>query len=88
MGLINSVYKGFALLSSDTWATCKAVWDKRSPWSAKLLFLALVAYVVSPIDLIPDFILVLGLIDDVVIVAFGLKMIRKLIPAEVLETRR
>ena len=84
MGLLSSAYKGFTLLSSDTWATCKAVWDKRSPWSAKLLFILLAVYAISPLDLIPDLLLVFGLIDDVVVIAFGLKMIRKLIPTDVL----
>ena len=56
----------------------------RTPWYAKLLMLLIVAYAVSPIDLIPDFIPVLGYLDDLVLLPLGILAVRRLIPPEVL----
>src|ERR1043166_5450920 len=65
-----------------------AVWiaarDPRVPWYAKALALAVAAYALSPIDLIPDFIPVLGYLDDVIIVPLGLIAVVKLIPPELM----
>jgi uncharacterized membrane protein YkvA (DUF1232 family) len=62
-----------------------AVWiaarDPRVPWYAKALALAVAAYALSPIDLIPDFIPVLGYLDDLIIVPLGILLVIKLIPA-------
>lgn len=61
-----------------------AVWiagrDPRVPWYAKGLALATAAYALSPIDLIPDFIPVLGYLDDLIIVPLGVILVIKLIP--------
>jgi len=57
--------------------------DPRVPWPARWLILVVVAYALSPIDLIPDFIPVLGLLDDVVLVPLGLYLALRLIPPEV-----
>ena len=46
--------------------------DHRVPWYAKVLSAAVAAYVLSPIDLIPDFIPILGYVDDLLIVSFGI----------------
>jgi uncharacterized membrane protein YkvA (DUF1232 family) len=54
--------------------------DPRVPWSAKLAAMAVAAYALSPIDLIPDFIPVLGYLDDLVIVPLGILLVVKLIP--------
>lgn len=54
--------------------------DPRTPLMAKLLAAAVAAYAYSPIDLIPDFIPVLGLLDDLVIVPLGIWAVIKLIP--------
>jgi uncharacterized membrane protein YkvA (DUF1232 family) len=62
--------------------------DPRSPWYARALGIAVSAYAVSPIDLIPDFIPVLGLLDDLVIVPLGLLGVRALIPGEALAEHR
>ncbi|HKA34079.1 MAG TPA: YkvA family protein [Candidatus Binatia bacterium] len=60
-----------------------AVKDPRVPWYAKLLAGAVVAYAVSPIDLIPDFIPVIGYLDDLVLVPLGVVLAVKLIPPDV-----
>lgn len=62
--------------------------DPRVPWYAKLFALCVVAYAFSPIDLIPDFIPILGYLDDLIIVPLGVKLALKLIPSEVLEECR
>ncbi len=60
--------------------------DPRTPRLVRVLALGIAAYALSPIDLIPDFIPVLGLLDDLVIVPLGLMMVLRLIPADVLAT--
>ena len=65
-----------------------AVRDRRCPWYARALAAVVIAYALSPIDLIPDFIPVLGLLDDLVLVPVGLLAVRRLIPAEVLADAR
>jgi uncharacterized membrane protein YkvA (DUF1232 family) len=63
--------------------------DSRVPWPVKVLAAAVAAYALSPIDLIPDFIPVVGYLDDLVIVPLGILAVVKLVPAEVLaELRR
>ena len=58
--------------------------DPRTPWYAKLCAACVVAYAFSPIDLIPDFIPVLGYLDDVIVVPLGIVLALKLIPADVM----
>jgi uncharacterized membrane protein YkvA (DUF1232 family) len=58
------------------------------PWYAKWLVVGVVAYALSPIDLIPDFIPVLGQVDDLIIVPLGLAFAVRLMPAEVLAEYR
>ncbi|HJR55944.1 MAG TPA: DUF1232 domain-containing protein, partial [Rhizomicrobium sp.] len=53
----------------------------RTPWFPRLLALAIAAYALSPIDLIPDFIPVLGYLDDLIIVPLGILLAIRLIPA-------
>ena len=56
--------------------------DPRVPWPARILAILVATYALSPIDLIPDFIPVLGWLDDLIIVPLGLLAVRRLIPAE------
>ena len=62
--------------------------DPRLPWHVRLLALAIAAYALSPIDLIPDFIPVLGYLDDLVLVPLGVALVVKLTPAVVLADAR
>ena len=62
--------------------------DPRLPWHVRLLALAVAAYALSPIDLIPDFIPVLGYLDDLVLVPLGVALVVKLTPADVLVDAR
>jgi uncharacterized membrane protein YkvA (DUF1232 family) len=69
-----------------------AVWlcarDPRTPWYAKAVALCVATYAFSPIDLIPDFVPVLGLLDDLILVPAGLWLALRLIPPEVLAEHR
>ncbi|MCF6409467.1 YkvA family protein [Pseudalkalibacillus salsuginis] len=58
--------------------------DERVPWYAKVFTACVVAYAFSPIDLIPDFIPVLGYIDDLIIVPLGIVVALKMIPEKVI----
>ena len=81
--------KAFAkALKAEIAVLASAIRDPRTPWTAKLLGVAIVAYAVSPIDLIPDFIPVLGYVDDLILLPLGLWAVRKLIPADVLAEHR
>jgi uncharacterized membrane protein YkvA (DUF1232 family) len=67
-------------LKRDVVAVWIAARDPRVPWYAKALGMAVAAYALSPIDLIPDFIPVLGYLDDLIIVPLGLLLVIRLIP--------
>jgi len=58
------------------------------PWYAKAFCALVVAYAFSPIDLIPDFIPVLGYLDDLVLIPLGVALAIKMIPADILSTAR
>ena len=62
--------------------------DPRVPWYAKAVAACVAAYALSPIDLIPDFIPVLGYLDDVIIVPLGIVLAMRLIPPTLLEEHR
>lgn len=67
----------------DVLAIYLAARDPRVPWYAKALAVLVAGYALSPIDLIPDFIPVLGYLDDVILVPAGIMLVRRLIPADV-----
>jgi len=67
-------------IKRDAVAVWLAARDPRTPWAVRLLALAVAAYALSPIDLIPDFIPVLGLLDDLVLVPLGLWLVVRLTP--------
>jgi len=75
-------------LKTDTYALYLAYKDPRIPWYAKVFIAIIVGYALSPIDLIPDFIPVLGYLDDLIIIPAGISLSLKMIPKEVLEECR
>ncbi len=75
-------------LKAQTLTVYFAARDPRMPWVARALALAVAAYALSPIDLIPDFIPVLGLLDDLLIVPLGLALVIRLTPRAVLDDAR
>jgi len=75
-------------LKEQTYALCLVARDPRTPWFAKLLATAVVAYALSPIDLIPDFVPVLGYLDDLVLLPLGIWLAVRLVPSEVLDDAR
>ena len=75
-------------IKSDLHAIWIAARDPRVPWYAKAIAAAVVAYALSPIDLIPDFIPVLGYLDDLVIVPAGILLTVRLIPSDLLSEFR
>ncbi len=62
--------------------------DPRTPWPAKLVGLLVAAYALSPIDLIPDFIPVLGLVDDAVLIPLGAWLFERMVPPALLAEHR
>lgn len=65
-----------------------AAQDPRTPWYAKLLAVLVAGYALSPIDLIPDFIPVLGYLDDLLLIPLGITLVLRMIPQEVLAEAR
>src|SRR5512139_6212 len=75
-------------LKADTFALYLAARDPRTPWYAKLLAALIAAYALSPIDLIPDFVPVLGYLDDLILIPLGIALAIRLIPHAVLDDCR
>ena len=76
--------QGFAKVLKRQAAAMKfALQDPRTPRAAKVLGAAFMAYLLSPIDLIPDFIPVLGQVDDIILVPAGFYLVWRMIPREV-----
>lgn len=67
-------------LKRDVIAVWIAARSARTPWIARLLAVGVAAYALSPIDLIPDFIPVIGYLDDLILVPLGIALIVRLIP--------
>jgi uncharacterized membrane protein YkvA (DUF1232 family) len=75
-------------LRADVMTLYLAARDPRVPWHAKALAALVAAYALSPIDLVPDFIPVLGVIDDLILVPIGVFAVIKLVPAPLLAELR
>ena len=71
-------------LKAELYALYLAYRDPRVPWYARLFAAGVVAYAISPIDLIPDFIPVLGYLDDLILVPLGSVLVLRMIPPEVM----
>jgi uncharacterized membrane protein YkvA (DUF1232 family) len=76
------------LIRQDVVALFHAARDPRVPWYAKAVAAAVAAYALSPIDLIPDFVPILGYLDDLVIVPLGIYLAVRLIPPEIMAEHR
>lgn len=88
MKLIDRLRKLKKEIPLQSYALYLACRDPRTPWYAKALAAAVAAYAFSPIDLIPDFIPVLGYLDDLILIPLGIALAVRLIPKEVLESCR
>jgi len=75
-------------LKTETYVLYLAYKDPRVPWYAKAFMLVVVAYFLSPVDLIPDFIPILGYVDDLIIVPAGIFLALKMIPKDVMQECR
>lgn len=84
MTILASLKRWARALKRDVAALWLAARDPRVPWYAKAIAGAVATYALSPIDLIPDFIPVLGYLDDLVIVPLGMMIAVKLVPAELM----
>jgi uncharacterized membrane protein YkvA (DUF1232 family) len=76
------------LLKTEVYAIYLAYKDPRVPFYARILAIIVVGYVLSPIDLIPDFIPILGYLDDLILVPLGIVLVLKMIPKEVMDEYR
>lgn len=72
----------------DAHAAWLAARDPRTPWYARAFGIIVTAYALSPIDIVPDFIPVLGLLDDAVLIPFGIWLFLKMLPDGVFEEHR
>ena len=75
-------------LKRDVVAVYLAARDPRVPWYAKVVAAGVAAYALSPIDLIPDFVPVLGYLDDVILVPLGIALAIRLIPPALWQEHR
>lgn len=88
MSLLTGLKEKARRLKAETYALYFAARDSRTPWYAKLLVAAIVAYAMSPIDLIPDFVPVLGYLDDLILIPLGIAFAVRLVPPAVLAQSR
>lgn len=88
MILLKKLKQRARYLKTETFALYLAARDPRTPWYAKLLVAGIVPYAFSPIDLIPDFVPVLGYLDDLILIPLGITLAIKLVPHSVLDECR
>jgi len=82
--MLDSLKQRARRLKTQVYALYLAYKDPRVPWYARLFAAGVVAYAVSPIDLIPDFIPVIGYLDDLILVPIGIVLALRMIPPEVM----
>ena len=75
-------------IKKETYVLALAYRNPDTPWYAKVFAAVVVAYAFSPIDLVPDFIPILGYLDDVILVPLGITLALKMIPGEVIAEAR
>jgi len=84
INLLDKLKQYASQLKEESFALYLAARHPRTPWYAKLLIAGIVAYAFSPIDLIPDFVPILGYLDDLVLLPLGIALALKLVPDSVL----
>jgi uncharacterized membrane protein YkvA (DUF1232 family) len=87
-GWLNTLKARAERLERETYALYLAYRDPRVRWWARAWAMLVVAYALSPIDLIPDFIPVLGYLDDLILVPLGIALALRMIPADVMADAR
>ena len=88
MQILSSLKQRAKELKQFTLVAYYAARDPRTPTFVRLLALLVAAYALSPVDLIPDFIPVLGYLDDLILVPLGLALVIRLLPESVLASAR
>jgi uncharacterized membrane protein YkvA (DUF1232 family) len=86
--MLNQLQAHARALKREAYAIYLAASDPRTPWYVKALIFFVIAHTFSPIDLIPDFIPVLGYLDDLIITPAGIWLALRLIPSEVIVEAR
>lgn len=88
MTLLDRLKESARSLKRELTALVFVARDPRTPWHAKLLLAIVLAYAASPIDLIPDFVPVLGYLDDLLLLPIGIWLALRLIPPQVMVDAR
>jgi len=86
--MLDKLKQRAGIIERETTALYFAFRDTRTPWYARVVAALVLAYAFSPVDLIPDFIPVLGYLDDLILVPAGIALVVKLIPPEVMAGAR
>jgi uncharacterized membrane protein YkvA (DUF1232 family) len=86
--LLDKIKSRARVLKNEIFTVYHASKDPRTPWYAKVLIFLIVAYALSPVDLIPDFIPILGYLDDLIIVPLGITLAIRMISPEILDEAR
>ncbi|MDP8925100.1 MAG: YkvA family protein [Chloroflexota bacterium] len=71
-------------LKIETYALALAARDPRVPWYARLFMALVVAYALSPLDLVPDFVPILGYLDDLILVPLGIWLALRMVPTPIM----
>ena len=88
MKFLSSLKQSAKKIKRDVIVVYFAARDARTPWWLRIFALLIAAYVLSPIDLIPDFIPVLGYLDDVILVPLAIALLMRLLPPPVVADAR
>ena len=86
--MINRAKEWARRIKRDVVAVWIAARDPRTPWYVKAMAATVAAYALSPIDLIPDFIPVIGYLDDLLLLPIGILLVVRMIPADLMEEFR
>jgi len=86
--MFEKLKKRARFLKTEVYAIYLAYKDPRVSWYARIFAICVVGYALSPIDLIPDFIPILGYLDDLILVPLGIALALKMIPKEVMAEYR